>query len=64
MGLIAAEGNVHLINNKQKAIASKLFLILYLKQIRMDDALIISDPKETDDKFSEVTLKNPKAEIV
>ena len=63
VGLIAAEGNVHLINNKQEAIASRIIFDLYTKQIRMDDALIISDPKETDDKFSEVTLGISKAEI-
>ncbi len=63
VGLIAAEGNVNLINNKQKAIASRIIFDLYTKQVRMDNALIISDPKETDDKFSEVTLGISKAEI-
>ncbi|WP_158998976.1 hypothetical protein [Pigmentibacter ruber] len=63
VGLVSAEGNVNLISNKQKAIASRIIIDLYTKQLRMDDAKIISDPKETDEKFSEVTLGISKAEL-
>ena len=63
VGIVTAEGNVNLISNKQKAIASRIVIDLYTKQLRMDDAKIISDPKETDEKFSELTLGISKAEI-
>lgn len=63
VGLLSAEGNVNLINNKQKVIASRIIIDLYTKQLRMDDALIISDPKDTDDLFTEKTLGITKAEV-
>jgi len=63
IGLITAEGNVNLINNKQKAVASRIVFDINTKQFRMDDAQIFSDPKVTEEKVSEITLGLTKAEI-
>ena len=63
IGLITAEGNVNLINNKQKAIASRIVFDMNTKQLRMDNAQIFSDPKISEDTVSEETLGLSKAEI-
>lgn len=63
IGLITAEGNVNLINNKQKAVASRIIFDVNTKQLRMDNAQILSDPKVTEEEVSEETLGFSIAEV-
>ncbi|APJ02647.1 LptA/OstA family protein [Silvanigrella aquatica] len=63
IGLITAEGNVNLINKKQKAVAARVLYDINTKQLRMDDAQIFSNPNVTDDAVSEETLGLSMAEV-
>lgn len=61
--LVSAEGNVQLINNKQKATATRIVFDMTTKQMRMDNAQVFSDPSIVDERVSEDTLGLSKAEI-
>lgn len=61
--LVSAEGNVQLINHKQKATATRIVFDMATKQMRMDNAQIFSDPNIVDETVSEETLGLSKAEI-
>jgi lipopolysaccharide assembly outer membrane protein LptD (OstA) len=62
-GLVTCDGNVQLIYSKEKATASRVILDLITKQVRMDNAVIFSDPTLTNEKADEEIFGLSKAEI-
>lgn len=62
-GLIICENNVSFIYDKEKATASKIIIDTLMHQVRMDNAIVFSDPTAATEKNSEEILGISNAEI-